>query len=252
MRLDKLLSNLGFSSRSLCREMIKKGRVQVDGIVCRDMAMHVKDGAKIALDGKEIDTRTQRHLMLYKPAGYLTAAEDQSQKTVMDLLPGVYRSLGCMPVGRLDKDTTGLLLFTTDGDLAHRLIAPKHHVDKVYFARVDGEMTEEDEEEIERLKPDIALLCGGTDGGNSACCIHNAGVLARVKAKFPVVVACNRSAIKKCVSILEEAGKETVTCENVMPQFGQLNILPTQKAIRDLFLRRIVSAKGLSLSLIHI
>lgn len=108
------------------------------------------------------------------------------------------------------------------------------------------EMTEEDEEEIERLKPDIALLCGGTDGGNSACCIHNAGVLARVKAKFPVVVACNRSAVKKCVSILEEAGKETVTCENVMPQFGQLNILPTQKAIRDLFLRRIVSAKGLS------
>ena len=108
------------------------------------------------------------------------------------------------------------------------------------------EMTEEDEEEIERLKPDIALLCGGTDGGNSACCIHNAGVLSRVKAKFPVVVACNRSALKKCVSILEEAGKETVSCENVMPQFGQLNILPTQKAIRDLFLRRIVSAKGLS------
>ncbi len=108
------------------------------------------------------------------------------------------------------------------------------------------EMTEEDEEEIERLKPDIALLCGGTDGGNSACCIHNAGVLARVNAKFPVVVACNRSALKKCISILEEAGKETVSCENVMPQFGQLNILPTQKAIRDLFLKRIVSAKGLS------
>lgn len=108
------------------------------------------------------------------------------------------------------------------------------------------EMTEEDQEEIERLKPDIALLCGGTDGGNSACCIHNAGVLASVRAKFPVVVACNRSALKKCVSILEEAGKETVSCENVMPQFGQLNILPTQKAIRDLFLKRIVSAKGLS------
>lgn len=108
------------------------------------------------------------------------------------------------------------------------------------------EMTEEDAEEIECLKPDIALLCGGTDGGNSACCIHNAGVLASVKTKFPVVVACNRSALKKCVNILEEAGKETVSCENVMPQFGQLNILPTQKAIRDLFLKRIVSAKGLS------
>lgn len=108
------------------------------------------------------------------------------------------------------------------------------------------EMTEEDEEEIERLKPDIALLTGGTDGGNSACCIHNAGVLARVKAKFPVVVACNRSAVKKCTSILEQGGKEIVACENVMPQFGQLNIIPAQKAIRDLFLKRIVSAKGLS------
>ena len=146
MRLDKLLSNLGFSSRSLCREMIKKGRVQVDGIVCRDMAMHVPDGAKVTLDGKEIDTRVERYLMMYKPSGYLTAAEDKSQQTVMDLLPKVYHSLGCMPVGRLDKDTTGLLLFTTDGDLAHRLIAPRHHVDKVYLARVDEPLTEEDEQ----------------------------------------------------------------------------------------------------------
>ncbi|MBQ6950478.1 MAG: rRNA pseudouridine synthase [Clostridia bacterium] len=145
MRLDKLLSNLGYSSRSQCREMIKKGRVQVDGAVCRDIAMHVKDDARIELDGKEIDTRTRRHLMLYKPSGILTAAEDKNQKTVMDILPGMYTSLGCMPVGRLDKDTTGLLLLTTDGDLAHRLISPRHHVDKVYFARVDGEMTEEDE-----------------------------------------------------------------------------------------------------------
>ena len=145
MRLDKLLSNLGFSSRSQCRDMIKKGRVQVNGNVCRDMAMHVPDDARVTLDGKEIDTRTERCLMLYKPGGILTAAEDQRQKTVMDILPQQYRSLGCMPVGRLDKDTTGLLLLTTDGDLAHRLISPKYHVDKVYLAALDGEMTEEDE-----------------------------------------------------------------------------------------------------------
>ena len=87
MRLDKLLSNLGFSSRSQCRDMIKKGRVQVNGNVCRDMAMHVPDDARVTLDGKEIDTRTERCLMLHKPSGILTAAEDRNQKTVMDILP---------------------------------------------------------------------------------------------------------------------------------------------------------------------
>ena len=79
-----------------------------------------------------------RHLLLHKPAGVLTAKEDNRQKTVMDLLPPEYTSLGCMPVGRLDKDTTGLLILTTDGELAHRLIAPERHVDKVYIATVDG------------------------------------------------------------------------------------------------------------------
>lgn len=145
MRLDKLLANLGYSSRSQCREIIRKGRVTVDGKVCRDMAAHVPEGATVAVDGKAADTRTKRHLMMHKPAGVLTAAEDRNSKTVMDLLPPVYHSLGCMPVGRLDKDTTGLIVFTTDGDLAHRLIAPRHHVDKVYYARVDEKLTEDDE-----------------------------------------------------------------------------------------------------------
>lgn len=145
MRLDKLLSNLGVSSRSACRDLIRKGRVSVNGSVCRDGAFHVPDDAEVALDGKKMDTRVERHLMLYKPAGCLTAAEDKSSKTVMDLLPNQYRTLGCMPVGRLDKDTTGLLILTTDGDLAHRLITPRYHVDKVYFARVDEPLTKEDE-----------------------------------------------------------------------------------------------------------
>ena len=96
------------------------------------------------LDGTALDTRLARHLMLFKPQGVLTAAEDGRQQTVMDLLPGVYRSCGCMPVGRLDKDTTGLLVLTTDGELAHRLIAPGRHVDKVYEAVVDGVLDEGD------------------------------------------------------------------------------------------------------------
>lgn len=144
MRLDKLLSNLGVASRAGCRELLKAGRVQVDGQTVRDGAVQVSEKAAVLLDGTALDTRLARHLMLFKPAGVLTAAEDGRQQTVMDLLPGVYRSCGCMPVGRLDKDTTGLLVLTTDGELAHRLIAPGRHVDKVYEAVVDGVLDEGD------------------------------------------------------------------------------------------------------------
>ena len=144
MRLDKLLSNLGVASRAGCRELLKAGRVQVDGQTVRDGAAQISEKAAVLLDGTALDTRLARHLMLFKPAGVLTAAEDGRQQTVMDLLPGVYRSCGCMPVGRLDKDTTGLLVLTTDGELAHRLIAPGRHVDKVYEAVVDGVLDEGD------------------------------------------------------------------------------------------------------------
>lgn len=138
MRLDKLLSNLGVASRAECRRLLRAGRVRVAGECWRDGARNVPEGAEVCLDGAPLDTRTARHLMLNKPAGVLTAAEDGRQATVMELLPAVYRACGCMPVGRLDKDTTGLLLLTTDGTLAHRLIAPERHVDKVYEAEVEG------------------------------------------------------------------------------------------------------------------
>ena len=146
MRLDKLLANLGVASRSGVKELLKAGRVRVKGEAVRDAAFQVQAGDSVLLDGKRLDTRLSRHVMLHKPAGVLTAKEDARQKTVMDLLPPVYSALGCMPVGRLDKDTTGLLLLTTDGELAHRLISPERHVDKVYEARVEGTLTDRDAE----------------------------------------------------------------------------------------------------------
>ena len=121
MRLDKLLGALGLCTRSESRELFRRGRVTVNGETVRDGAKNVAEDAAVCLDGKPLDTRLTRHVMLCKPSGVLTAAEDPRQKTVMDLLPPVYRALGCMPVGRLDKDTTGILLLTTDGELAHRL-----------------------------------------------------------------------------------------------------------------------------------
>lgn len=146
MRLDKLLTHLGVASRSGVRDILKAGRVRVNGAAVKDAAFQVNENADIALDGQRLDTRLSRHIMLHKPAGVLTAKEDHRQKTVMDLLPPLYTALGCMPVGRLDKDTTGLLILTTDGELAHRLISPDRHVNKVYEARVDGTLTEADVE----------------------------------------------------------------------------------------------------------
>lgn len=144
MRLDKLLTNLGVASRSGCKEILKAGRVRVNGALWKDGAKNVPDGAEILLDGKALDTRLSRHLMLHKPSGVLTAREDNRQETVMDLLPACYQAMGCMPVGRLDKDTTGILILTTDGELAHRLIAPQRHVDKIYAAKVEGTLDESD------------------------------------------------------------------------------------------------------------
>ena len=140
MRLDKLLSQLGIVSRSGCRDLLRAGRVQVDGVCPRGGEYPVPPGARVTLDGQEMDTRLCRHVMLHKPAGVLTAREDKSTPTVMDLLPKVYGALGCMPVGRLDKDVTGLLLLTTDGELNHRLLSPTRHVDKVYVAQVEGQL----------------------------------------------------------------------------------------------------------------
>ena len=174
MRIDKLLGLLGLATRSESKALLKAGRVQVNGETVRDGGKPVGESDEVILDGQRLDTRTERHLLLCKPAGVLTAAEDRRQPTVMDLLPPVYRSLNCMPVGRLDKDTTGLLLLTTDGELAHRLLAPRCHVDKVYRAKVDGALTEEDAAafargiplkdftalpaEMEIVSPDTALV----------------------------------------------------------------------------------------------
>ncbi|MEG1604477.1 MAG: methylaspartate mutase accessory protein GlmL [Clostridia bacterium] len=108
------------------------------------------------------------------------------------------------------------------------------------------DLTQADIDEIDRLKPDIFLLSGGTDGGNRACVTHNAQMLAKATTDFPIVLACNRSATDACKAVLASAGREVLVTENVMPEFGRLNIEPCQGVIREVFLRRIISAKGLS------
>lgn len=139
LRLDRWLVTLGVGSRSEMQKLIRKGGVKVNGAMVKDPGQQVDENtAELTVNGTAVDGRLTRHVMLHKPAGLLTAARDKKQPTVMDLLPDVYNAIGCMPVGRLDKDTTGLLFLTTDGELNHRLLSPGRHVDKTYLAEVDG------------------------------------------------------------------------------------------------------------------
>ncbi|MBP3428338.1 MAG: rRNA pseudouridine synthase [Clostridia bacterium] len=145
MRLDKLLALFGEGTRSGIRDIVRAGRVTVNGSIARDAGMQVLAGAdSVCLDGRALDYKPVRHVMLHKPQGVLTAARDKKQPTVMDLLPPMYAAMGCMPAGRLDKDTEGLLVITSDGQLAHRIISPKKEVGKVYLAHVDGPLGDAD------------------------------------------------------------------------------------------------------------
>lgn len=144
-RLDKLLCAQGLGSRKEVRQWLHDGRVLVNGEICIDPARKV-DPAKETIQADDVFLSIQKemYIMLNKPPGILTAAMDKRAKTVMDLLPPKYLSSGCMPVGRLDKDTRGLLLCTTDGALAHLLLSPKRHVWKEYQVTVQGRLTQAD------------------------------------------------------------------------------------------------------------
>lgn len=143
-RLDRLLCLLALGTRSQVREMIKGGSIAINGQTEKSADRRLLPGDSVTLNGQPLDARTVRHVMLYKPCGVLTAAMDKKQKTVLDLLLPVYKACSCMPVGRLDKDTEGLLLLTTDGEMAHRLLSPKRHVQKCYRAEVDGPLNAAD------------------------------------------------------------------------------------------------------------
>ena len=144
-RLDKFLCDCGVGTRSQVKAILKSGTVTVDGAVERDNSRKVDPQKQvICYRGERLGAVGRVVLMLNKPEGFVTATEDREQKTVMELLPAAYRHLDLKPVGRLDKATEGLLLFTNDGDLLHRLISPKKEVPKVYYARHEGTATEED------------------------------------------------------------------------------------------------------------
>ena len=144
-RLDKFLCDSGVGTRSQVKAILKSGRVTVDGKPEKDNSRKVDPAVnRIALDGEVLGGYRRMVVMLNKPAGYVTATEDPVERTVMELLPEEMKYLDLKPVGRLDKATEGLLLFTNDGDLLHRLISPRKEVPKVYHPRHEGTATDED------------------------------------------------------------------------------------------------------------
>lgn len=144
-RLDKLLSEAGVASRKELKAMIRAGRVTVDGVVAKSPEQKVDEKtAEVFVDGSPVGKQRTVILMLHKPAGYVTSTDDPGNQTVMELIPEEYAYLEPKPVGRLDKDTEGLLLFTNDGQLAHKLISPRSGIWKRYYAEHEGEAGEED------------------------------------------------------------------------------------------------------------
>lgn len=145
MRLDKLISECGLASRKEIRQLVKSGRVTVDGAAAAAPEQKLDPEINVVcIDGEQVCYRKFHYYMLNKPAGVLSATDDGKQKTVLDLVSPEMRRMGLFPVGRLDKDTTGLLLLTDDGEFAHKVISPKSGIFKVYHAITDGRADEAD------------------------------------------------------------------------------------------------------------
>jgi 16S rRNA pseudouridine516 synthase len=155
MRIDKMLANLGFGSRKEVKQLLKTGAVIINDYIVKD-SKHQVDPEKdvVTLNGETIEYKEYIYLMMNKPQGVISATEDPNDETVIDLLEVGDRVFEPFPVGRLDKDTEGLLLITNDGQLAHRLLSPKKHVPKMYYALIDGMVTEED---VQAFKNGVTL-----------------------------------------------------------------------------------------------
>lgn len=157
-RIDKILSNMGYGTRKEVKELIKGGSVEINGTVVKDSGQQVDaEAQEIKVAGNRLFYKDTIYILMNKPQGVISATEDSRERTVVDLLSDEFKVFNPFPVGRLDKDTEGLLLLTNDGQLTHRLLSPKKHVPKTYFAKIMGRVTEED---VEAFKCGVFLEDG--------------------------------------------------------------------------------------------
>lgn len=191
-RFDKIISNQFNISRKDARTAIRRGKGMVGGVVIKDPSILVETSENIVFDGKKLEYKKYVYILMNKPKGVLSASDDKRQKTVVDLVPDEYKRTGLFPVGRLDKDTTGLLIITDDGEFAHKVISPNKNVDKTYMVTLDGTVTDE----MVKLFSNGVVLADGTVcksaklepcGDNKALITITEGKYHQIKRMFGVV-----------------------------------------------------------------
>ena len=228
-RLDKIIASTGRYSRREVKTLVREGRVLVDGRIAASPEDKCDPlTACIRVNGEALFYREHTYVMLHKPAGVLSATEDGRGKTVLDLLAPEYRRIGLFPVGRLDKDTEGLLLLTDDGALAHDLLAPKKHVDKVYFVRTDGALDE----------ADCAAFAAGLTLGDGFVCLPAKLQILRSGAQSEALVTIHEGKFHQIKRMLAARGKPVVylkrlamgplTLDETLPK-GEYRLLTAQE-----------------------
>lgn len=207
-RLDKRLAATGKWSRKEARELIRAGRVAAGGAPCRAPEQKVDEAAPVTVDGVPVGADRPVYLMLHKPAGVVSSTDQPGERTVLDLLGEEYRNIGLFPAGRLDKDTEGLLLLTNDGPLAHRLLSPRSHVDKVYYVEAASELDGDDVE---------ALRAGVTLGDGTVCLPAELELLSNQKTAYLTLREGKYHQVKR---MLASRGKPVTYLKRV--RFGPL------------------------------
>lgn len=229
MRIDKYLCDCGIGTRKEVKAILKSGAVCVNGKICKDAAMHIDETTDTVTYGaKTLHYQKYIYLMLNKPSGVVSATFDKRLPTVLDLLPDTYKHFDVFPVGRLDIDTTGLLILTNDGQLAHRMISPKHHVAKTYFADIEGTVTQSDADAFaEGVTLDDGYVClpgnlhilKSDDESQIELTIYE-GKFHQVKRMF--------EAVGKRVTSLKRLSMGGITLDKNLPE-GQIRPLTEQE-----------------------
>ena len=207
MRLDKCLADCGLGTRSEVKSLLKAKRITVNGKVVTNGKVQVNPETDVILfDGEKIQYEEFVYIMMNKPKGVVSATEDNLHKTVLDLIDPLYFKKGVFPVGRLDIDTHGLLLLTNDGELAHRLLSPKKHVTKIYQARVEGVMTEEDAAAFEKG----IVLSDGTE-----CMPARLDILSTTQDESIVQIHLKEGKFHQVKRMVKACGKTVVDLERL-------------------------------------
>ena len=211
IRLDKYLADMGCGTRSQVKQEISKGRVTVNGTTVKRPEYKVDSASdQVCLAGEPVSYAKFEYYMLNKPAGVVSATKDPVEKTVLDLIDS--RRADLFPAGRLDKDTEGLLLITNDGELAHRLLSPKKHVDKVYYACIEGRVTDED----------VALFDAGLDIGDDKPTLPAVLEIIRSDEKSEILLTIKEGRFHQVKRMFHAAGKEVLYLKRL--QMGSLKL----------------------------